>query len=138
MHPCTVELPPPTTTSHGKGYQLDELLPLIHHRPGWKFQLETIDGQRKLVILTLGFNAHHPEAGWNWVTAHFFPVPPDLPPPVWLHWIFECVVKVELHEAKEFFTFDGHHPYAPVHDALPNNPNRSYQLPTTFAEFNDI
>lgn len=94
----------------------------LAYRPGWQFHLaDDLDrGQGSqgltLTILTSGYNSYHPEQGPNYRVYHYMPVPPAAyNEKSWRRWLLEQILLVERHEACEFFTIDGEHPYAPNH-----------------------
>jgi hypothetical protein len=88
---------------------LAELVAGLRYRPGWQFYLGHLDrGQGSegltLDIVTLGYNAYHPEQGQHYGVHHYMPVPPAAYNPAsWRRWLFEQVLTVERHEAMEFF-----------------------------------
>lgn len=101
--------------------KLDDLVSKLTYRPGWEFELATIDrgqGSKGLTldIITLGYDSHHPERGENYRVHHYMPVPPaSYNRQSWQRWLFEQLLLVERHEACEFFRIDGKQPYAPNH-----------------------
>lgn len=101
--------------------ELFDLVEKLQYRPGWTFTLRDIDrGQGSegltLDIVTLGYNSYHHEDGPNYGVHHYMPVPPAAyDRRSWQRWLFDQLLLVERHEACEFFTIDGVHPYAPNH-----------------------
>jgi hypothetical protein len=66
-------------------------------------------------ITTLTEDAYCPE-GLHRRVHHYFPVPAatyDLRS--WRRWLLDCFIKVETHEACEFFQIGGERPFAPNH-----------------------
>ncbi len=115
-------LPPPASQTFPRPDDLYELVAKITYRPGWTFALlEDYDrgqGSRGLTldITTKGYNSYHPERGENYCVHHLWPViPAAYNRRSWQHWLFEQCLLVERHEACEFFTIDGHKPFAPNH-----------------------
>lgn len=99
----------------------DELVSLmteldyITYKPGWKFYVENIRGRLNLVISTTTHDSYNPENA-DYHTAHYFELPYGAPPiEEYDPWVFECIMKVEKHEAMEFFQLRGKRIYAPVH-----------------------
>jgi hypothetical protein len=99
-----------------------ELVSLVRecvYRPEWLITLSNMDrGQGSsgptLVVHVVGQNSYLPH---NIVRVnHYFPVPPAAYNRAsWQRWLFDCLLKVELHEAMEWFEIDGVKPYAPNH-----------------------
>jgi hypothetical protein len=111
---------------------LIDLVKRTSYRPGWTVDLE--DRQRDedhgrgegggltLVIRTSGYNSYHPTRGETYSVYHYFIVPAaTYNERSWKRWLFDQFVKVETHEAMEFFALDAHcpgggeRPFAPVH-----------------------
>jgi hypothetical protein len=98
---------------------LDDLVTALHYKPLWSFDLAHLDRGQGSAGLTLAIlidtpDSYNPEVRRS--VVHYFPVPPaayDMRS--WRHWLFDCVLDVESHEAMEFFTIDGDKPYAPSH-----------------------
>jgi hypothetical protein len=112
--------------------ELEAIVRTINYRPGWKFILSHIERDPgseglTLIIITNGFDSYHVENGPTYRVQHFFPVPAaTYNKQSWTRWVFDCLLKVETHEACEFFRFqrprlDGTgymediRPYAPNH-----------------------
>jgi hypothetical protein len=119
--------------------ELEELVRCIRYRPGWSFQLTNAErdldgdpwdsnskplaGGLTLIITTKGYNSYRIEEGENYRVNHFFPVPPaTYNRDSWMRWLLDQCIKVETHEACEFFTLmpmgQGEHmekPFAPHH-----------------------
>lgn len=102
-------------------HALAELVAACSYRPGWTVTLGYVQrGQGSegltLTITTKGFNAYHVDRGPSYRVHHYFPVPPAAyNARSWRRWLFEQFCLVERHEAAEFFTIDGEHPYPPYH-----------------------
>ena len=102
-------------------HELDSLVTQLTYRPGWEFHLGHLDrGQGSegltLDIVTLGYDAYHPERGETYRVHHYFPVPPAaFNRRSWQWWLFQQLLSVEQHEAMEFFVIDGERPFAPLH-----------------------
>ena len=100
---------------------LIEMVGRLAYRPGWKFVLADIDrGQGSagltLDIITCGYDSYHPDRGENYRVHHYMPVPPAAyDERSWRRWLFEQILRVERHEACEFFVIDARRPYAPHH-----------------------
>lgn len=92
----------------------------LTYKPGWYFNLRSIDrGQGSvgltLDILTCTTNSYHPEQT-NYRVHHYMPVPPAAyDERSWRRWLLEQLFLVERHEACEFFVIDGERPYGPHH-----------------------
>ena len=98
---------------------LAELVEQLEYRHDWSFSLESIDrGQGSegltlsIVVTTVNsYPPHHPMR-----VRHLMPVPPAAYSRAsWQRWLFDQIVLVERHEAMEFFTINGHKPFAPNH-----------------------
>lgn len=102
-------------------YNLDELVERLDYRPGWVVGLEDLvrdEGSSglTLVVTTVGYDSYHPDRGQTYRVRHLFPVPPaTYNDQSWQRWLFDMLVKVETHEAAEFFAIDGERPYGPHH-----------------------
>lgn len=119
MEPMTQSAPWPEA--------LNDLVGSCLYRPDWMIWLEDADRDHDrdgnvtgagltLVIQTLGYDAYHPERGQNYRVNHYFIVPAaTYNRASWQRWLFDQFVKVETHEAMEYFTIGGEHPYAPNH-----------------------
>jgi hypothetical protein len=95
------------------------------YRPGWEILLrvETRDpadthGEETagltLSIITDTINSYEPHQRIR--VRHMFPVPAaTYNRESWQRWLFDCLTRVELHEAMEFYTISGVKPYAPNH-----------------------
>lgn len=112
---------------------LADLVTQLRYRPDWTFALEDIvrDPARShgaeargltFIVTTMGHDAYHPERGQHYGVHHYFPVPPaTFNRRSWTRWLFDCLVRVETHEAMEFFALEAPHthvlqrPYAPTH-----------------------
>lgn len=107
---------------------LRELVAGCVYRPDWKVYLDddcerdrdsegnVIGHGMTLVIQTMGYNSRHPERGQYYGVHHFFIVPAaTYDKRSWRRWLLEQFIKVEVHEACEFFSIDGEFPYAPSH-----------------------
>lgn len=109
---------------------LEQLVASTTYRPGWTVELfEDVDrdfepgdaGRDRcighgttLVVTTDTVNSYRPEQRIR--VAHYFIVPAaTYDERSWRRWLFEQLVKVELHECMEFFAIDGERPYAPSH-----------------------
>lgn len=117
----------------------DALLDLVRrvkYRPGWNFQLEDIDrGQGSagltLMITTHGYDSEHPENGEHYRVIHYMPVPPAAyNARNWRRWLFEQCLRVEQHEAAEFFMIDEERPFQPWHHDG-NDPYEIHELTTS-------
>lgn len=105
---------------------LARLVETCTYRPGWSVTLEDRKrdddhgrgeaGGLTLVILTKGYNSYHPDQGENYRVYHYAIVPAaTYDEQSWRRWLFEQFLRVEQHEAMEFFQIDGARPFAPVH-----------------------
>lgn len=97
------------------------LVDKMSYRPGWTFELEHLDrGQGSegltFVVTSKGYNSYHPDRGETYRVQHYFPVPPAaFNEQSWRRWLLECMLKIESHEACEFFAIGEDRPYAPHH-----------------------
>lgn len=98
---------------------LADLVSRVKYKPGYYFNLQTLDrGQGSagltLVITVTAPDTYHPEQTIR--VAHYMPVPPAaFDVRSWRRWLLDQVLLVESHEACEFFVVDGDRPYAPSH-----------------------
>lgn len=103
---------------------LAELVDRLTYKPGWKFTLikrYDEDGSGGLTLVILSVTPDSYDVKKTSRVNHPFLVPPaSYNERNWLAWIFDCIVKVETHEAGEFFKVDGVRPFAPHHG---NNEN---------------
>jgi hypothetical protein len=99
--------------------ELEELIDKLKYKPGWRFWLDSLDRGQSCVGLTLTIAIRCPNSydhETNIAVRHLFPVPPAaFNEGSWRRWLFNQIVKVETHEAMEFFTVDDVKPYAPHH-----------------------
>ena len=100
--------------------ELYDLVANLSYKPGWTFELiedfERDPGSYGLTffIHTFTQNSNPPHA--DYCVTHLFIVPAaTYDRRSWQHWLFEQFVKVETHEASEFFKVDGVRPYVPTH-----------------------
>lgn len=113
---------------------LEELVANCKYRPGWEVELQDIQrdedhgrGEGRgltLVITTLTTNSYAEDKRcdtcWSPITRyrvhHYFIVPAaTYDKRAWQRWLFEQFLKVEQHEAMEFFAIDGERPFSPIH-----------------------
>lgn len=112
---------------------LFDLVSKLTYRPGWTFDIEDLErdqdhgrgvaGGLTLIITTRTSNSYHPsicESCRSVVTDyrvhHYFIVPAaTYDQRSWQRWLLDQVIRVESHEACEFFEVDGDRPYAPHH-----------------------
>lgn len=99
--------------------ELEAMVKTMKYKPGWSADLRMTDRGQGSVGLTLCIriecvNAYdHKQPKY---IMHYMPVPPaNYNRPSWMRWLFEQFLLVERHEAAEFFTIDGEHPFAPNH-----------------------
>lgn len=109
---------------------LRQLVERCSYRPGWSVELHDdyprdfapedprrispIGRGMSLVITTDTLNSYPPHQRIR--VDHLFIVPAaTYDEPSWRRWLFDQFVKVETHEAAEFFTLSGEKPYAPNH-----------------------
>lgn len=123
-------------------HELESLVARLRYRPGWTFSLADIvrdpadshGGEARgltFTVLTKGYDSYHPERGEGYRVYHHFPVPAaTYNRASWQRWLLDCLLRVELHEACEFFVLDActcrstehrddcvwaERPYAPTH-----------------------
>lgn len=102
---------------------LEELVNNLEYRPGWQFSLEDVERDQDdysegltLKILTQGYDTYHPDRGDTYRVYHYFIVPAaTYNEQSWRRWLLDQILKVEIHEACEFFVIDDDRPYAPHH-----------------------
>jgi hypothetical protein len=105
---------------------LARLVESLSYKEGWKFRLEDIDRGQGSTGLTLSIfvstvNSYPPHRPMS--VVHYMIVPPAAYDwRSWQRWLFEQIMRVELHEGMEFFTIHdspgSEHfvkPYAPSH-----------------------
>lgn len=102
--------------------ELEDLVNNLAYRPGWKFHLiadhDRGDGTHgtTLDIVTNGYDSYHVDRGETYRVHHYVHVPAaTYNTRSWLRWLFEEILKIERHEAMEFFAIDGVRPFAPNH-----------------------
>jgi hypothetical protein len=98
---------------------LHRLINCLEYREGWFFRLEQIERDPGCNGLTLvatirtqdDYDHNKPRS-----VVHYFPVPPaTYNYDGWKRWLFDAIVKIETHEACEFFTLNGEKVFAPNH-----------------------
>jgi hypothetical protein len=98
---------------------LADLVAAVTYKPGWLIYLavETEDdgsGGLHLFVVSETEDSYNPTKRIR--VRHGFLVPPaSYNERTWIAWIFECLRKVETHEAGEFYQVDGRRPFAPHH-----------------------
>lgn len=98
---------------------LIDLVKKIKYKDGWQFWLSDIDRGQGSEGLTLIINvtspdSYHPEQ--TIMVNHYMIVPAAAyDERSWVRWLLEQILKVEQHEACEFFQIEDHRPYAPNH-----------------------
>lgn len=115
--------------------ELEELVRGLRYRPGWFFYLTDLErdpasthgaaaGGLTLTILINCIDSYHPSPACeacgtvpsNFRVRHLFSVPAaTYHRGSWRRWLFDCILKVEQHEAQEFFISGGERSYAPTH-----------------------
>lgn len=115
--------------------ELADLVATATYRHGWRFFLDDIErdkagrhsgaaGGLTLRILVSCINSYgkkqkcetcgQPVLDYN--VWHYFPVPAaTYNRAAWARWLFDCILKVETHEAGEFFKVGKGRPFAPTH-----------------------
>lgn len=103
---------------------LAKLVPRLKYKPGWAFSLirrYDNDGSGGLTLVIYSESVDSYDFDKVSRVNHPFLVPPaSYNERNWLAWVFDCIQKVETHEAGEFFKVDGVRPFAPHHG---NNEN---------------
>lgn len=93
---------------------LYELCDVIQYKSGWTFNvMETSDDCYTLAVVITTIDAYRPEDIRP--IMHYAPIPTE-EPESWNRWLLDRIVKIETHEACEFFQIDGVRPFAPSHD----------------------
>lgn len=111
--------------------ELADLVANLRYKPGWTFTLRNIIRDHidpadmmseplahglTLDVVSQTFDSHHPEKGNNYKVHHYMIVPAaTYNRASWQRWLFDQLLKIESHEAAEFFRIDGEQPYAPTH-----------------------
>lgn len=97
---------------------LENLVEHLRYRPGWRVALRDIvrdpasshgaeASGLTFIVTTLGYNSYHPERGETYRVNHYFPVPAaTYNRASWQRWLLDCILKVESHEACEFFALE--------------------------------
>jgi hypothetical protein len=105
--------------------ELADLVSRLRYRPGWRFNLVDVErdpesshgaaaGGLTLIIYADVYDTYHPKI--RRPVNHYFIVPAaTYDRRSWQRWLLECVLKVERHEACEWFVVDGERPFAPNH-----------------------
>ena len=113
---------------------LADIVDRAHYKPGWRITLENIErdnpdthsggaGGLTLVIYALTPDAYNPIDIPKRGVLHYFPVPAaTYDERSWRRWVLDCLIKIETHEACEFFALamgEDHdymeRPFAPNH-----------------------
>lgn len=97
---------------------LEAVVAAAAYKPGWRIgfvddaEVSGYDGRLRVVARTLDSRSPaHPVVVEHWIT-----VPDgDRDDDRWARWLLDQLVKIETHEACEFFTVDGHRPFYPCH-----------------------
>jgi hypothetical protein len=98
---------------------LADLIGRITYKPGWSFDLRSIDRGQGSAGLTVTItitcpDSYEPDSRIR--VAHYAPVPPAaFDVRAWQWWLFRRILEVETHEAAEFYQVDGRRPWPPNH-----------------------
>jgi hypothetical protein len=103
---------------------LAEIVAELNYRPGWQFLLRDIErdgdahsgkaGGLTLRILAWVNDAYHPNELRP--VYHYAPVPAaTYNRASWERWVFDQLLRVEQHEAAEYFQLGNRRPFAPTH-----------------------
>lgn len=95
---------------------MDELYDLcdnLQYKAGWNFSVMNVNDGYTLAIVIYTIDAYHPDVTKH--VMHYTPVPTE-EPPSWRRWLLDQIVKIETHEACEFFQVRGVRPFAPSHE----------------------
>jgi hypothetical protein len=98
---------------------LHRLVERLQYKQGWGFSLVDINrGQGSegltLIASVTGPDSYAPER--NLTVLHYMIVPAAAyDERSWCRWLLEQILRIEQHEACEFFQIAGHRPYAPNH-----------------------
>jgi hypothetical protein len=99
--------------------ELEDIITNLEYKDNFGFNLESFERDPGCIGLTLIItivtpNSYNPAEKRG--VRHFFPVPPaTYNRQSWERWVFDCIMKIELHEACEFFEVNKVKPYAPTH-----------------------
>lgn len=100
-------------------HELAQVIHDLRYRPGWSFELHSLDRGQGSTGLTLSIyvrTVNGYDHDQKIAVHHPMPVPPAAyDERSWQRWVFEQIMLVERHEAAEFFAVAGVHPYAPSH-----------------------
>ena len=101
---------------------LEQVVSLVEYKEGWSFEFLVRDRVSEhlsggfgptLVIRAKVQNSLKDEPTQ---VAHLFAPPPaNWDRPTWRRWVFDCICQVELHEAMEFFAWNGEKIFFPAH-----------------------
>jgi hypothetical protein len=107
--------------------ELADLIANFTYKPGWEFRLVDMErdpasshgssaGGLTVDIISCTFNSYHPEAGYGYRVHHYRIVPAaTYNRRSWRRWLLDELVKIETHEACEFFRDGEERPFAPTH-----------------------
>lgn len=99
-------------TRDGTSFDLSELVPSLHYKPGWTFKLGG-PGGRFLCVFATTPDSNAPQR--QRTTQHMFEVPPLPDRREALRWVFDRLLDCEHHEAGEFFRAGDFRPFFPHH-----------------------
>lgn len=110
----TPNLPSAGTRTANAGHL--DVLAALNYKPGWTFRWQAHAGPYlTLVIEVRTWDSDNPADPT--LISHNFTAPPlhNLNEDEQLRWIFERILDVERHEAREFFRYHQQRPFPPEH-----------------------
>lgn len=99
-------------------HPLVEIVKRVQYKPDWTVTVDAVPGSTigcRLVVTMPVIDSR--DRTTRMMLQHNRPVPPAIGEPErwWIRWLFMELVKIEEHEASEFFTIDGEAPFFPEH-----------------------
>lgn len=111
--------------NHQQGPPADTLAEVVAHttyKPGWKLWLadqqretEHLAGSQGLTLCISAVVKDSTTDGNTTVEHWFIPPTASYDSETWQRWVLDCLIKVETHEAMEFFKVDGNAVFFPAH-----------------------
>jgi hypothetical protein len=103
--------------------KLRALVSQLKYKDGWRFYLNQISPSGAYLLIDVATqNSLRPGLTIN--ICHHLAIPDiafaELDEGRWERWLLDQIIKVETHEACEFFEINGERPYFPDHSALGN------------------
>lgn len=89
-----------------------DLVARLGYKPGWTFK---VGGPLGGFLCVFATTPDSTEASRKRTTQHMFELPAVTDERSFIRWVFDRLIDIERHEAGEFFTVDGSHPFYPHH-----------------------